>query len=56
MNSDQIAATAKRTGGKTEETVGQALGDAMTRVEGAAKKAEGAAQELYGKAKDTATG
>ena len=55
MSSDQIAGTAKRMGGKVEETVGRALGDAMSRVEGAAKKAEGAAQELYGKAKDTAT-
>jgi uncharacterized protein YjbJ (UPF0337 family) len=53
MNSDQIAGTAKRMGGKVEETFGSAVGDAKSRVQGAAKQAEGAAQELYGQAKDT---
>ena len=51
MNSDQIAGTAKRMAGKVEESLGSAVGDAKSRVQGLARQAEGTAQELYSQAK-----
>lgn len=52
MNTDQLAGTAKRMGGKIEEGFGSVVGDAKSRVQGVARQAEGAAQELYGEAKE----
>ena len=53
MNGDQIAGTAKRMAGKVEESLGSAVGDTKSRVQGLARQAEGTAQELYSQAKDT---
>jgi uncharacterized protein YjbJ (UPF0337 family) len=56
MNEDRIYGTAKNLGGKAEEGFGRVTGDVKSQVQGAAKQAEGAMQDLYGQAKDAATG
>jgi uncharacterized protein YjbJ (UPF0337 family) len=54
MNEDRVAGTARNLGGKVQEGLGRATGDAATQVEGAINQAAGAAQDLYGQAKDSA--
>jgi uncharacterized protein YjbJ (UPF0337 family) len=54
MNEDRVAGNAKVLGGKLEQSVGRATGDAKTQVEGAIDEAAGHAQDLYGQARDAA--
>jgi uncharacterized protein YjbJ (UPF0337 family) len=54
MNKDRIEGTAKNLGGKIEEGVGRAAGDAKIQAEGMMNQAAGAAQDLYGQAVETA--
>jgi uncharacterized protein YjbJ (UPF0337 family) len=54
MDENRIAGTARNLGGKVEEGVGRATGDAKTQVRGIADQAAGAAQDLYGQARDSA--
>jgi uncharacterized protein YjbJ (UPF0337 family) len=54
MDENRVAGTAKQYGGKFEETVGRATGDAKSQVQGVMRQAEGAIQDMYGKAVDTA--
>jgi uncharacterized protein YjbJ (UPF0337 family) len=54
MNEDRIEGAARNLGGKVEEGLGRATGDAKSQVEGKLNQAAGAAQDLYGQARDTA--
>jgi uncharacterized protein YjbJ (UPF0337 family) len=54
MDEDRLSGAAKNLGGKVEEGVGHATGDAKTQARGQMKQAEGSVQELYGQAKDAA--
>jgi uncharacterized protein YjbJ (UPF0337 family) len=54
MNEDRISGTAKNLGGKVEEGVGRATGDARTQIQGKLDQAAGTAQDLYGQAADAA--
>jgi uncharacterized protein YjbJ (UPF0337 family) len=56
MNEDRVMGTAKNLGGKVQEGFGRATGDTNTQVEGVMNQAAGAAQDLYGQAKDAASG
>jgi uncharacterized protein YjbJ (UPF0337 family) len=51
-----ITGTAKNLGGKVEEGLGRIAGDAQTQLKGQAKQVSGAAEDLYGQAKDAASG
>jgi uncharacterized protein YjbJ (UPF0337 family) len=53
MDEDRLSGTAKNLGGKVEEGVGRATGDAKTQFRGQMNQAEGSAQDLYGRAKDS---
>jgi uncharacterized protein YjbJ (UPF0337 family) len=55
MNENRVVGAAKNFAGKTQETVGQLVGDAKTQAEGLADRAKGAAQELYGRASEGAS-
>jgi uncharacterized protein YjbJ (UPF0337 family) len=52
MDQDRLSGTAKNLGGKIEESIGNATGDARTQARGQMKHAEGRAQDLYGQAKE----
>jgi uncharacterized protein YjbJ (UPF0337 family) len=54
MNEDRFSGTARNLGGKVEEGVGRATGDAKTQIQGKLDQAAGAAQDLYGQAADAA--
>jgi uncharacterized protein YjbJ (UPF0337 family) len=54
MDENRISGTAKNLGGKIEEGVGRATGDAKTKVQGQTRQAEGSIQDLYGQAIDSA--
>jgi uncharacterized protein YjbJ (UPF0337 family) len=54
MDSDRVSGTARNYGGKAEEFVGKATGDAQTQLRGKVDQAVGAAQDMYGQAKDVA--
>ena len=54
MDQDRLSGTAKNLGGKIDEGVGRATGDARMQARGQMKQAEGNAQDLYGQAKETA--
>ena len=54
MNEDHISGTARNLGGKVEEGVGRATGDAKTQIQGKLDQAAGAAQDLYGQTADAA--
>jgi uncharacterized protein YjbJ (UPF0337 family) len=54
MDENRISGAAKNLGGKMEEGVGRATGDAKTRVQGQARQVEGSVQDLYGQAIDSA--
>jgi uncharacterized protein YjbJ (UPF0337 family) len=54
MDENRVSGTARNLGGKIEEGVGRATGDAKTRLRGQAHQAEGSLQDLYGQAVDAA--
>jgi len=54
MNEDRLAGTAKNLGGKVQEGIGKATGDASTEASGRMKQVEGDLQDLYGQARETA--
>jgi uncharacterized protein YjbJ (UPF0337 family) len=54
MDENRISGTAKQMGGRVEEGLGRATGDAKTQVHGKMKQVEGGAQDLYGQAVDSA--
>ena len=54
MDEDRISGTARNLGGKVEEGVGRATGDAKTQIQGKLDQAAGTAQDLYGQAADAA--
>jgi uncharacterized protein YjbJ (UPF0337 family) len=54
MDENRIEGTARKYGGRAQESVGSVTGDAKTRVEGAMNEAAGAAQQLYGQTSDVA--
>jgi uncharacterized protein YjbJ (UPF0337 family) len=54
MEENRLEGTARNLGGKVQEGVGRATGDAKTRAEGIANQVRGTAQDLYGQAADTA--
>jgi uncharacterized protein YjbJ (UPF0337 family) len=55
MNEDRIVGTTKNLGGKAQEGFGRITGDANTQAEGGIDQVAGAAQDLYGRAKDSAS-
>ena len=56
MDEDRITGTAKNVGGKIEEGVGRMTGNAQTQFKGQAQQVAGAAEDLYGQARDAASG
>jgi uncharacterized protein YjbJ (UPF0337 family) len=55
MDENRIAGTARNIGGKAQEGLGSAIGDAKTQAEGVVNQIKGTAQDLYGQARDTAS-
>jgi uncharacterized protein YjbJ (UPF0337 family) len=55
MDENRIAGTARNVGGKAQEAVGRASGNAATEAEGAVNQLKGTAQDLYGQARDNAS-
>ena len=53
MNKDQAEGSAKKTGGKVQEKVGEVTGDRETEAKGQANQVEGGAQKTKGDAKET---
>ena len=53
MDENRIAGTARNIGGKVQEGVGRATGDAKTEAEGLANQIRGTAQDLYGQARES---
>jgi uncharacterized protein YjbJ (UPF0337 family) len=53
MNQDRLVGTAKNLGGKVEEGIGKATGDASTEASGKMKQVEGDLQDLYGQDRRT---
>jgi uncharacterized protein YjbJ (UPF0337 family) len=54
MDENRIAGTTRDVGGKAQEALGRATGNATTEAEGALNQVKGAAQDLYGQARDHA--
>jgi uncharacterized protein YjbJ (UPF0337 family) len=54
MDENRIAGTARNVGGKAQEGLGRAAGDANMEAKGVANQISGAAQDLYGQARDSA--
>lgn len=54
MNEHRVEGTARNLGGKAQEGLGRATGNAKTRAEGLLNETAGAAQHLYGQAQDAA--
>jgi uncharacterized protein YjbJ (UPF0337 family) len=54
MDEFRAEGTVRNIGGKVQEEIGRATGDAKTRAEGLTNQAEGAAQDLYGQTADAA--
>jgi len=54
MDQDRVLGGAKNVGGKVEEGLGRAVGDAKIQGEGVVDQATGKALEVYGQAKDAA--
>ena len=54
MDENRVEGTARNVGGKVQEGVGRATGDAKMRAEGLTNQAVGAAQDLYGQTADAA--
>jgi uncharacterized protein YjbJ (UPF0337 family) len=55
MDENRIAGTAKEVGGKMQEGFGRATGNTETQARGIANQISGSAQDLYGKARDSAS-
>ena len=53
MDENRIAGTARNVGGKVQEGLGRATGDAKTEAEGFANQVRGTAQDLYGQARES---
>jgi uncharacterized protein YjbJ (UPF0337 family) len=56
MDEDRVTGTAKNVGGKIEEGIGRMTGNAQTQLKGQARQVAGTAEDLYGQAKDAASG
>jgi uncharacterized protein YjbJ (UPF0337 family) len=54
MNGDRVEGAVRNTGGKVEEGLGRATGDAKSQLEGKMDQIAGTAQDLYGQAHETA--
>jgi uncharacterized protein YjbJ (UPF0337 family) len=54
MDENRLEGTARNIGGKVQESVGRATGEAKTQAEGMANQVRGKSQDLYGQAADTA--
>lgn len=54
MDENRIAGAARNVGGKAQEAVGRASGNATTEAEGAVNQLKGTAHDLYGQARDNA--
>jgi uncharacterized protein YjbJ (UPF0337 family) len=54
MNGDRVEGTVRNVGGKVEEGLGRATGDAKSQLEGKMDQIAGTAQDLYGQACETA--
>lgn len=52
LNKDVVEGKVKRTAGKVEAVMGDAVGDTDTEVDGRIRELKGKAQEVYGKARD----
>src|ERR1700722_12526706 len=55
MDEHRVTGAARNAGGKVEEVIGRATGDAKSQVQGAMDRAQGAAENLYGQTKDAAS-
>jgi uncharacterized protein YjbJ (UPF0337 family) len=54
MDENRLEGTARNVGGKVQEGVDRATGDAKTKTEGVMNQAAGAAQDLYDQTADVA--
>lgn len=54
MDENRAEGTVRNLGGKVQEGLGRATGDAATQAKGQVNQALGAAQDLYGQAADAA--
>lgn len=54
MDENRVEGSLRNVGGKVQEGVGRATGDAKTRAEGLINQAQGTAQDLYGQTADAA--
>jgi uncharacterized protein YjbJ (UPF0337 family) len=54
MDENRAEGTVRNIGGKMQEELGRAAGDAATQAKGQFNQAAGAAQDIYGQAKDAA--
>jgi uncharacterized protein YjbJ (UPF0337 family) len=54
MADDRIEGTVRTIGGKVQEGLGRATGDARTEIEGHLNQAAGAVQDAYGRTKESA--
>jgi uncharacterized protein YjbJ (UPF0337 family) len=54
MDEDQLSGTAKNIGGKAQEAIGRATGNARMQARGEMRRAEGSMQDLAGHAKEAA--
>ena len=56
MDEHRVTGEARVLGGKIEEGLGRVSGDTKSRVQGVIDQAQGTAENLYGQAKDAASG
>jgi uncharacterized protein YjbJ (UPF0337 family) len=56
MNEHRVSGAATNVGGKVEEGFGRITGDTKTEVKGLIDQAQGKVENLYGQAKDAASG
>lgn len=56
VNEHRVAGAARNAGGKVEEGFGRVTGDTRSQVQGVIDQAQGTAENLYGQAKDAASG
>ena len=54
MDEHRVSGTAREVGGKLEEGLGRATGNARTKAQGKADQVAGQAEDLYGQASDAA--
>src|ERR1700761_8213027 len=55
MDAKRVESTARNIGGKAEEALGSAVGDAKTQAEGVADQIKGTGQDLYGQARENSS-